>query len=217
MRVVFGSNDTADLSDIQSVRVSDADGKVKILVRHKTKRTEKVSAINFRTKIRYSPDVEITTEFAEEIAKDIEDLTRNPDMPMEQVIGLKVWASGYLQVDLDRATEVQAAIALARLCCGWIFGRYNHATDDQLELRTRLDISDITCIASTDDYKRCVEDILIKARTSEEFKAWVEEYGDMLARFSKRIRLSEDDAQTLLESIACYHGIAISELHKELK
>ncbi len=211
MKVVFGSTDIADLSAIQSVCVSDTDGKIKILVGHKTKGTEKVSSINFRGKIRkihYSPDREITTEFAEEIVKNIEDLTQNPDMPMEQVIGLKVWASGYLQVDLDRATEAQAAIALARLCCDWIFGRYNAPSDEQLKFRTGLDISDITRIVSTDDYKQCVEDILIKARTSEEFKAWVEESGDMRARFGKRMRLCEDDAQTLLESVARYHGIA---------
>lgn len=207
MRVIFGDG-TVDLSAIQSVCVSDADGKVKILVCHKTKRTEKVSSINFRSKIHYSPDVEITTEFAEEIAKDIEDLTKNPDMPIEQVIGLKVWASGYLQVNLDTATEAQATIALARLCCDWLFGKNNAPTDKQLELRTGLDVSDITRIASTDDYKRCVEDILIKARTGEEFTAWVEGSGNMRARFGKRMRLCEDDAQTLLESIARQHGIA---------
>lgn len=51
VKVVFGSNNIADLSAIQSVRVSDAGEKVKILVRHNTKRTEKVSAINFRKEI----------------------------------------------------------------------------------------------------------------------------------------------------------------------
>ena len=60
---------------------------------------------------------------------------------------------------------------------------------------------------------QCVEDILInglhsKGRTGEEFKAWVEGSGDMPTRFSKRMRLSENDAQTLLESIARQHGIA---------
>ena len=115
MKIGFGSNDTAHLSAIQSVRVSDTGGKVKILVRHKAKRTEKVSAINFRKKIHYSPDVEITKEFAEKIAKE------------------------------------------------------------------------------------CVKHILIKARTREEFKVWVEGSGNLRARFGKRMRLCEDDAQTLLE------------------
>ena len=193
------------LSAIQSVRVSDADGKVKILVGHKTKRTEEVSSINFRRKIRYSPDVEITTEFAEEIAKDIEDLTKNPDMPIERVIGLKVWGSGYLQVNLDTATEAQATIALARLCWSWIFGKNHVPTDKQLELRTGLDACNIVHITSSDDYKQCVEDLMLEARTGEEFKAWVDGYRNMPTRFGKHMRLSEDDVQTLVESVASQH------------
>ncbi|MDE0401483.1 MAG: FRG domain-containing protein [Candidatus Poribacteria bacterium] len=205
MKIVFSSNDTADLSVIQSVRVSDTDGKVKILVRHKTKRTEKVSAINFRKKIRYSPDVEITTEFAEEIANDIENLTKNPNMPIEQVIKLRVWARGYLQVNLDTATEAQATIALARLCWRWIFGKNHVPTDKQLELRTGLDVSDIAHITSSDDYKQCVEDLMFSTRTREEFKAWIDGYRNMPVRFGNHMRLCEDDVQRLVESVESRH------------
>ena len=207
MKIVFGSNDTANLSAIQSVCVND-DDKVKILVSHKTERMEKVSSINFRSKMRYSPDVEIT-KFAEEIAKDIEDLMKNPDMPIERVIKLKIWASGYLQVNLDTATDEQATIALARLCWDWIFGRNNHPTDKQLEQRTGLDTDTITHITSRDDYKQCIEELMFKDRTREEFETWVTEYGDMSARFGKRMRLREDEVQTLVESVANRHRIAL--------
>ena len=202
MRVIFSSG-TADLSAIQSMSVGESDGKVKILVRHKTKRTEKVSAINFRKKIHYGPDVEITTEFAEEIAKEIEYLTKNPDMPIEQVIELKVWVTGHLQVNLKTTTDVQAIIALARLCWGWLFGGNKAPSDRQLELRTELDPSTITRLTSKDDYKAYVEDLMSndfhgEGRTREEFWAWIKGYGDMPAQFGKRMRLSEDDISGIM-------------------
>ena len=203
MKVVFGSADTAELSAIQSVRVSNTNGKIKILVRHKTKRTEKGSAINFREKIQYNPDVELTTEFAEEIVKDIENLTKNPDMPIEQVIKLKVWATGYLQVDLKTTTDGQAIIALAELHWGWLFGSSKAPSDRQLELRTGLDASSITRLASKDDYKAYVEELMSndfhgEGRTREEFLAWIKGYGDMPAQFGKRMRLSEDDISGIM-------------------
>lgn len=213
MKVVFGSNDTADLSVIQSVCVSDAGGKVKILVRHKTKRTEKVSAINFRKKIHYNPDIEITKGFAEEIAEEIESLTQHLDLPINRVIDLKAWYIGCLGVDLNTATDAQATLALARLCWNWSVGRRNAPSDKELEQRTMLDTDTINRIAATDDYKQRVEDIMLNGsffepRTTEEFKAWIAEYGNMSMRFGKRMRLCEDDVQTLLESVTRQHGIA---------
>lgn len=120
-------------------------------------------------------------------------------MPVEQVIELKVWARGYLQVNLERATEVQATIAVARLCWSWLFGKNHAPTDKQLKLRTGLDACSITHITSSDNYKQCVEDLMLKARTDEEFKAWVEGYRNMPARFGKHMRLGEDDVQTLVD------------------
>ena len=207
MKVIF-SDGTADLSAIQSVCVSEAGGKVKILGHHQTKRTEKVSSINFRRKIHYSPDREITREFAEKIAKDLEDLMKNPDTPIEQVIERKIWAIGYLQVDLNTASNDQATIALARLCCDWLFGRSNTPSDDQLTLRTGLDTSDITRIAASNNYKKHVEELLFNDRTGEEFKTWVESSPDLPARLGRRMRFSESDARTILESIARRHRIA---------
>lgn len=121
------------------------------------------------------------------------------------MIKLKVWERGYLQVNLDRETETQATIALARLCWRWIFGKNHIPTDKQLELRTGLDACKITRITSSDHYKECVKDLMFEARTSEEFKAWVEGYKNMPARFGKHMRLSEDDVQTLVKSVASQH------------
>lgn len=216
MRVIF-SGGTADLSAIQSVSVGESDGKFKILVRHKTKRTEKVSSINFRRKIYDNPEVEMTTEFAEEIVKDIENLTQNPDMPIEQVIELKVWATGYLQVNLKTTTDAQATIALARLRWGWIFGVRKVPTDKQLELRTGLDTHTITCLASRDDYKAYVADIMGNALhgegcTREEFRAWVKGCENMPERFGDQLKFVlcvEFIGKDLNEQYIYQHMIAI--------
>lgn len=203
MRVIF-SGGTADLSAIQSVSVGESDGKVKILVvHHETGGSEKINFINLRSKIHYNPDVEMTKGFAEEIVKDIENLTKNPDMPIEQVIELKVWVTGHLQVNLKTTTDVQAIIALAELCWGWLFGSNKAPSDRQLELRTGLDPRTITRLTSKDSYKVYVEELMSndfhgEGRTREEFWAWIKGYGDMPAQFGKRMRLSEDDISGIM-------------------
>ena len=156
---------------------------------------------------------------AAEIVAEIENLTKNPEMPIEEVIGLKAWHSGCLGVDLNTATDIQATHALARLCVCWSVGRYNAPTDKQLEQRTGLDIDTIRRIAATDDYMQCVVDLLFNGslferRTAEEFKAWVEEYADMPEKCGKRLQISESDVLKLLKTLASKHGIAPDWLHR---
>ena len=219
MKVIFGSNDAADLCAIASVQVSDVDGKVKIVVRHQTKRSVKTSCLKFRTPIHFNPRIEMNKAFAAEIVAEIENLRKTPEMPIQKVIDLKAWCSGCLGVDLKVATDVQVTHALARLCVSWCIGRRNVPTDNQLEQRTGLDIGTIRRIAATDDYKHCVADLLFNGslfqpRTRQEFKAWVEEYADMPENFSKRTRISKSDVLTFLETLASRYGIEPGWIHR---
>ena len=217
MKVIFNSNDAADPSAIASVHVSDVNGKVGIVVHHHTKR--KPSCINFRTPIHFNPRREMDKALAAEIVVEIENLRKNPQMPIQEVIDLKAWRIGCLGVDLKTATDVQATHALARLCASWSVGRNNAATDKQLEQRTGLDICTIHRIAATDDYKQCVVDLLFNGslfepRTVAEFKAWVEGYAKRPEQFGKRMQISEsDDVLTLLATLASKYGIEPGWIH----
>ena len=219
MKVIFGSKDAADLCAIASVHVSDVDGKIKIVVRHQTKRDIKTSCLKFRTPIHFNPRIEMNKTLAAEIVVEIENLTKNTEMPTEEVIDLKAWRSGCLEVDMKTATDVQATHALARLCVSWCIGRRNAPTDNQLEQRTGLDIGTIRRIAATDDYKQCVTDLLFNGslfepRTREEFKTWVEEYWNMPEKFSKRTRIRKSDVLPLLETLASKYGIEPDWIHR---
>ena len=220
MKVIFGSRDTADPSAIASVHVSDVDGKVGIAVRHQTKRTVKTSYLNFRTPIHFNPDREMDKALAGEIVAEIENLTKHPERPIEEVIDLKAWRIGCLGVDLKTATDVQATHALARLCASWSIGRNNAATDKQLEQRTGLDICTIHRIAATDDYKQCVVDLLFNGslfepRTVAEFKTWVEGYAKRPEQFGKRMQIRKsDDVLTLLATLASQYGIEPGWIHR---
>ena len=218
MKVIFGSNDAAYLCAIESVHVSDVDGKVKIVVRHQTKRSVKTSCLKFRTPIHFNPRIEMNKTLAAKIVREIENLSKTPEMPIQKVIDLKAWCSGCLGVDLKIATDVQVTHALARLCVSWC-GRYNVPTDNQLEQRTGLDIGTIRRIAATDGYKQCVADLLFNGslfppRTHQEFKAWVEEYADMPEQFSKRTRISKSDVLMFLETLASKYGIEAEWIHR---
>ena len=219
MKVIFGSKDAAAICAIASVHVSDVDGKVKIVVRHQTKRAVKTSCLKFRTPIHFNPRIEMDKTLAAEIVAEIENLTKNTEMPIQEVIDLKAWCSGCLGVDLKTATDVQVTYALARLCVSWCIGRYNVPRDNQLEQRTELDICTIHRIAATDDYKQCVADLLFngslfKPRTHQEFRAWVEEYWDMPEKFSNRTRISKSDVLPLLETLASQYGIEPDWIHR---
>ena len=217
MKVIFGSRDIADPSAIASVHVSDVNGKVGIVVHHHTKR--KPSCINFRTPIHFYPRREMDKALAAEIVAEIENLTKHPEMPIEEVIVLKAWSIGCLGVDLKTATDVQATHALARLCASWSIGRNNAATDKQLEQRTGLDICTIHRIAATDDYKQCVVDLLFNGslfepRTVAEFKTWVEGYAKRPEQFGKRMQIRKsDDVLTLLATLASQYGIEPGWIH----
>lgn len=221
MKVIFGSRDTADPSAIASVSISDVDGKVGIVVHHHTKRTVKPSCINFRTPIHFNPRREMDKALAAEIVAEIENLTKHPEMLIEEVIGLKAWRIGCLGVDLKTATDVQATHALARLCANWSIGRNNAATDNQLEQRTGLDICTIHRIAATDDYKQCVVDLLFNGslfepRTVAEFKAWAEGYAKRPEKFGERMRIrNSDDVLTLLATLASKYGIEPGWIHRQ--
>lgn len=215
MKVVFNSRDAVNLSAIESVDVSEANGNVKIVVRYQTRGEVNLNCINFRRPMSYHPCREMTRELAEEITEEIESLTRHPDLSIRRVIDLKAWHIGCLGVDLNTATEVQATRALARLCLDWSVGSRNAPSDRALEQRTGLDTDTIDRITARGDYKRCVEDLLLNGslfepRTPEEFGAWVAEYADMPTRFGKRMRLCEDDVETLVKSVASQHGIVLS-------
>ena len=219
MKVIFGSKDAVDLCAMESVHVSDVDGKVKIVVRHQTKRVVKTSCLKFRSPIHFNPRIEMNKTLAAEIVAEIENLTKNTEMPIQEVIDLKAWRSGCLGVDMKTATDVQATHALARLCVSWCIGRYNAPTDNQLERRTGLDIGTIRRIAATDDYKQCVADLLFNGslfepRTRQEFRAWVEEYWNMPEKFSKRTRISKSDVLPLLETLASKYGIEPDWIHR---
>lgn len=213
MKVAFNSGNPVDLSTIESMDVSDTDGNVKIVVRYRTRKGVNVNCINFRRPLSDTYRA-VTREFAEEMVEEIKGLTQQPDQPIEEVTYLKAWCIGCLSVDLNTATDAQATRALARLCWHWSIGRKNAPSDKQLEKRTELDTNTINRITIRDNYKRCVENLmqngfLFKPRTTEEFRAWVVEYGDMPARFGKRMRLCEEDVETLVESAASYHRIVL--------
>jgi len=210
MKVVC-RNDTANLTAIKSLDVSDDDGNVSILVRHQTKTGVKESCIHFLKNINFFPHIRMTRGFAEGIVADIQHLTQHPEMPIESVIALRAWRSGCLGVDLTTATDAQATLALAHLCWDWIVGYRQCPTDKQLEERTRLNTNTIKQIASTDAYKKCVEQLMRTARTAEDFKKWVAAYRNSKTprHFADRMRLSEDDVEALFSSVGRQLGITL--------
>ena len=210
MKVVC-RNDFANLASITSVEVSDNDGNVSILVYHQTRTGVKESCIHFLKQIHFFPNRRMTRGLAEEIVADIENLKRHPGMPLESVIALIAWRSGCLGVDLTTATDAQATLALAHLCWDWIVGNRQCPTDKQLEGRTWLNTTTIEHIASTDAYKKCVEQLMYKARTAENFKKWVEayRYRKTPKHFANRMRLSEEDVETLFSSVGHQLGIIL--------
>lgn len=213
MKVIFNSGNPVDLSAIESMDVSDTDGSVKIVVHYLTSRGVSCNHITFRRPLSDTYRT-VTREFTEEMVEEIKSLTQQPDRPIEEVIDLKAWCIGCLSVDINTATDAQATLAFARLCWHWSIGRNNHPSEKQLEKRTKLDTGTINRITDKDDYKRCVENLmkngfLFKPRTAEEFRAWVAGYRNMPTKFGKRMRLCEDDVETLVESVASYHRIVL--------
>ena len=208
MKVVFRGNETADVSEIQSVLVITKPQRIEVHLKRKTGGTEeKVRDLPFRTgKFRKT--------WAEEVKKDLERFSKAPNTPIEQVIASTAWARGYLQVELDVNTDASTR-GLARLCWYWALSK--NLPDEKLELRTGLSANEIENVASTDTYKRHVEDLMFKERDAEGYKKWVtKEGGDDPVWLGTRMRLPEDTTTELINAGAEKHGIDLSELKGSL-
>ena len=205
MKIIFDNENAASLSAIQLVSVirDDNTGRFKVRVKHKTEKAEE-GEVSYLLGVHPRSQ---TKKRCEKIAKQIEGLTRNPDMPLAQVVELEAFAYGHLQIGLSPRTDL-AVIALARLC--WDWAAFEAPTDKQLQHRTGLVLGEINKITSKDDYKRCVEDLMFSTRTADEFKKWIDGYKNMPVRFGKRMRLRENDVEMLVSSIASQHGIVLS-------
>ena len=210
MKVIFEGNETADVSAIRSIRKETIHGKIKVRVEHKKEKAGK-------QKVSYLADPYLSysrrhlPESAKKIVKELESLSKAPDIPIEQVIELTAWAWGYLQVELDIKDDASVQ-GLARLCRDWAFSQTLKVKE--LELRTGLSTNEIKRIASTGVYKQSVEDVMLEAYdTPAKFKWWLRDYGrNMPRKFGKRMRLSEDAAAELINSIAEQYGIDLGDL-----
>lgn len=208
MRVVFEGNETADVSEIQSVLVITAAKRIEVHLKRKTGGTEE--------KVRYLPLLKgnFKKTWAAEVKKDLERFSEAPNTPIEQVIVSDAWARGYLQVEFNVNSDTSAR-GLARLCWFWMLSKT--PTDEELEFRTELNADEIKEVARTDIYKQHVEDLMFKQRDADKFKKWVRSWGrNMPAGLGKRMRLSEDTTAELIKSVAGKHGIDLSELKGSL-
>lgn len=209
MKVVFERNETADVSEIQSVSVITTAKRIEVHLKRKTGETEeKVCDLPLRERV-------FEKTWDEEVAKDLERFSEAPNTPIEQVIASRAWGVGCLQVKLDVNSDISDR-GLARLC--WYRSLSGKHTVEQLELRTGLSADEIEKIASTDSYKQHVKDLIFKERDADKFKKWVvEDWGEnMPTRFGKIMRLSKETATELINSVAEKHGIDLSELKGSL-
>ncbi len=208
MKVVFQENQTADVSEIQSVLVITVAKRMEVHLKRKTGETEE--------KVRDLPLLKnfFRKKWAEEIANELEEFSKAPNTPIDQVIASTAWARGYLQVELD-VNSGTSARGLARLCWYWVLS--NSPTDEELELRTGLSADEIKECARTDIYKQHVEDLMFKERDAEDYKKWATKgSGNNPVWFGTRMRLREDTATELINSVAEKHGIDLSELKGSL-
>ena len=210
MKVVFRRNNTADVSTIQSVSVSNAAKRIEVCVKHKTGKIGK-QEVSYLADPRLSYSRRHLPESAKKIVKELESLSRAPDMPIEQVVELTAWRHGHLQVEMDTDSQASAR-GLAFLCVGWPFGQ--NPSDEELKFRTGLKATDIKTVTSTDIYKQSIEALMLKSYdTSDKFKWWLRDYGrNMPRRFGKRMRLNEDAATELINSIAEQRGVDLGSL-----
>ncbi|MDE0424751.1 MAG: GIY-YIG nuclease family protein [Candidatus Poribacteria bacterium] len=209
MKVVFRGNNTADVSEIQSVSVITAAKRIEVHFKRKMGETEeKVCDLPI-----HSPF--FRKKWAEEVAKDLEKFSEAPETPIEQVIASTAWARGYLQVELDVNSDTSTR-GLARLC--WYRSLSSTRTGEELVRRTGLSSDEIEKIARRDIYKQFTEALILETyNTPDKFKKWVRGWGrNMSAKLGKIIRLSEDTTAELINSGAEKHGIDLSELKGSL-
>ena len=204
MKVVFQGNDTVNVSEIQSVEVITASKRIEVHVKCKTGETEeKVCDLPIRKS-------SFKRTWAEEVAKELEEFSEAPNMPIEQVIASTAWSVGHLQVKLDVNSDTSAQ-GLARLCWNWVLSQT--PTDEELGRRTGFSADEIKEVASRDNYKQRVEDLMFKERDADKFEKWIRSWGrNMPAGLGKRMRLSEDTTAELIKSVAEKHGIDLNDL-----
>ena len=210
MKVVFRENNTADVSAIQSVSVSSVAKRIEVCVKYKTGKTGK-------QKVSYLADPCLSysrrhlPESAKKIVKELESLSKAPDMPIEQAVELTAWRNGHLQVKMDTDSYTSAR-GLALLCWDWPFDQ--NPSDEKLKFRTGLRATDIKRVASSGIYKQSIEALMLESYdTSDKFKWWLRDYGrNMPRRFGKRMRRSEDTATELINSIAEQYSIDLGDL-----
>ena len=207
MKVVFEGNETADVSEIQSVSVDTNTKRIEVHLKRKTGETEeKVRDLPLR-----KSDFEKT--WAEEVKKDLERFSEAPNTPIEQVITSRAWGVGYLQVELDVNSDTSAR-GLARLCWYWWLSKT--PADQELELRTGLSADKIEKVASRDSYKQSIEDLMFEGyNTADKFKEWATKgkySGNNPVWLGKRIRLREDTTTELINVVAEKQGIDLGDL-----
>lgn len=209
MKVIFEGNETADVSAIRSVRKETIQGKLKVCVEHKTGE-QKVSYLAY-PRLRYARLS--LRELAKPIAKELEELSRAPDMPIEKIIELDAWRCGHLQVKLDINNDASVR-GLARLCWDWSFSQTPKY--EQLEFRTGLRTDEIQKVTNTNIYKHFVASLMLKTyKTAGDFKGWVRDYGGNMPHwFGDRMRLSEDAARELINSVAERYSVDLGNLRR---
>jgi len=210
VKVVFRGNKTADVSAIQSVSVGNATKRIEVCVKHKTEKTGK-QKVSYLADPRLSYSRWHLPKSAKKIVKELESLSKAPDMPIEQVVELTAWRNGHLQVKMD-ANSPASARGLAFLCVSWSFGQ--SPPNKELKFRTGFSGDEIKKIASTGIYKQSIEALMLKSYdTSDKFKWWLRDYGrNMPRRFGKRMQLSEDAATELINSMAEQRGVDLGSL-----
>ena len=212
MRVVFEGNDTADVSAIQSVCVSKTNGRIRIKVEHNRKKRgkQKISYLSYPASMYTRRRL---SELAKTIVEELECLFKAPNIPIKQIVELDAWRNGHLQVKMGTGSHA-AAPGLASLCWDWPSDR--PPPDEELEFRTGFKAADIKMVASRDIYKQHVEALMRETYdTADEFKWWLRRYGrDMPKQFGKRMRLSEDAAAELINSIAEQYCIDLGNLKR---
>ena len=209
MKVVFRGDKTADVSAIQSVSVSKASKRIEVSVKYKTGKTgkQKVSYLAYPC-LRYSRHH--LPELAKKFVKELEFLAKAPDIPIEQVVELTAWWNGHLQVKMN--TDSHASVrGFALLCRDWPLGQ--KPSDEDLKFRTGFKAAEIKRIASTGVYKQSVEEVMLEAYDTPEFKWWLRDYGrNIIPKFGKRMRLSEDTATELIYFLAEQHDVDLGNL-----
>ena len=229
MKVILRGNDVVSLNLIEKVSVSETSGRVEVLVKHKTEKSEKE-----KTSTLIDTRRRLTKEKAEIIANELllivsaysdaekEDAEArgseqgNPlagiEYVLEGLIDSNAWTHGHLSVpfnEIKGITDDALSLALAELC--WRWPHSHMISDAQIVLRMNVDESDIEKIAANEAYSTRVKELMISERTAEEFTTWAKPYMGQLGRFGSRMRLTEDESRAIFQSVAEHHSVDLSK------